>query len=902
MMYFFELIESVFGSYYALLCINSLSLLSKITLFAFLVRQLSTRSRSWLCILFLIILTGGAFSDTAWIIKLLSLTMFPNIDYRLILFWIRISWAFSIIQHHSLCLFIESLTLKKDQVNLHQYIFGLLSIALSASFFYLAVSYPDTFELALDNRLQRITSFYLLILLMPCSLAFTFYQLRQRKLPRILHKQFKILIQGLIIPQAVSEFLQIYPIKQLYPETIANSFAVVGFSTITCTLALYFCARKIMGLRFLNASSHVQSAVKITFINDFKKTLTQLSQVTNIKELHHITQHFFKDILHIPLSKTKLYIRPTQTEVLLGATVDENSIMPLVETFFSTNEQGVMASTLFEDRIAIYDEIDFSNFYEQTIYRTQMLKLLDAINADVLLPIYEKDHLIAYIVIEKNARYPDLYTSGDRDEMIVFVNYLGNIINLLQNKSFETLIAQEKRIKEELYHRHQEINQYKESIRSFLRADNQKEIGIIFYKNRQFTLANQAAKELVEININQQEGHPLSKALKHIASTVQNYKAPQSCFAKDSAGNTLVITAVPHLEQNNVIITVAPPRVSDIIKKELDLLKDPSEWDYLLYLETTKNGQLINQLIPGSGEKLLNFKIEFLKLALSRRAVLLDVPAQDLLPMSNLLHTISMRSKFHVLNINSPSENFDIAVKLFGLNPLFGSALSTEAAFLAALNNVGTLLITNIHWLDLETQEYLADFIKYGMYKIFKSEQKVESNVRIICSSDKNLHQLVQDKLFSQSLYDQLKNSTLVMPSLMTIAETELEELALGFTEQSVKNSAFSNVLMLNDRQKAKLSYKRPTSLQDLKERVHDALHEKVQHNETFQEALFNPALSVSDPDLMQAARLGRQSLKDSKIMQMLWVKFHKNQNQIATFLGVNRSSISRRVKEYNLH
>lgn len=872
------------------------------TLLGLLAKQLSSRSRSWLCILFLVTLIGGAFSDTAWIIKLLSITVFPSIDYHLILFWIRISWAFSIIQHHSLCLLIENLTIKRDHINFHQYLFCVSSSVLIIFFFYLAVMHPDSFEPILDNNLQRLSSAYLLVILMPFSLFVTFYQMRQRRLPRILYKQIKILIQGLIIPQMISEFLQTYPVKQWYPEAIANSFAVVGFSTITCTLALYFCARKIMGLRFLNASAHVQSEVKITFINDFKKTLTQLSQVTNIKELHHITQLFFKDILQIPLSKARLYIRPTQTEILLGTTVDQNSIMPLVEAFFSTDEQGFISSTLLEDRIAIYDEIDFSNFYEQTPYLTQMLKLLETVNADVFLPIYEKDHLIAYIVIEKNARYPDFYTSGDRDEMIVFVNYLGNIINLLQNKSFETLIAQEKRIKEELYHKHQEINQYKESIRSFLRADNQKEIGIIFYKNRQFTLANQAAKELIDININQHEGHPIAKALKHVASNVQHFKASQSCFAKDTAGNTLVITAVPHLEHNNIIITVAPPRISDIIKKELDLLKDPSEWDYLLYLETTKSGQLINQLIPGSGEKLLNFKIEFLKIALSRRAVLLDVPADDLLPMSNLLHTISMRSKFHVLNINSQSENFDIAVKLFGLNPLFGSPLSAESAFLATLNNIGTLLITNIHLLDLETQEYLADFIKYGMYRIFKSEQKVESNVRIICSSNKNLHQLVQDKLFSQSLYEQLKHATLTMPSLITIPETELEELALGFTEQSVKNSAFSNILILNDREKAKLSFKRPTSLQDLKERIHDALTHKAQQNQTFQETLFDPALAVTDPDLMQAARLGRQSLKDSKIMQMLWLKFHKNQNQIATFLGVNRSSISRRVKEYNLH
>ena len=41
-------------------------------------------------------------------------------------------------------------------------------------------------------------------------------------------------------------------------------------------------------------------------------------------------------------------------------------------------------------------------------------------------------------------------------------------------------------------------------------------------------------------------------------------------------------------------------------------------------------------------------------------------------------------------------------------------------------------------------------------------------------------------------------------------------------------------------------------------------------------------------------------ALKDPKIMVMLWNKF-KNQNKIANILGVNRSSVNRRCKEYGL-
>ena len=62
----------------------------------------------------------------------------------------------------------------------------------------------------------------------------------------------------------------------------------------------------------------------------------------------------------------------------------------------------------------------------------------------------------------------------------------------------------------------------------------------------------------------------------------------------------------------------------------------------------------------------------------------------------------------------------------------------------------------------------------------------------------------------------------------------------------------------------------------------------------------FDPTLEINDPELIKAAQLGKDCLKDSKIMAMLWNKF-KNQNKIASFVGVNRSSINRRCKEYNL-
>jgi len=652
-----------------------------------------------------------------------------------------------------------------------------------------------------------------------------------------------------------------------------------------------------MGLRFLNFQEHVQAHTKFNFIDNFKDVLEQLSHATSVQELGHITQTFFKDAFHIPLRRTVLFVRNTNSSELPGSKPENTKIESQAETVLSSQDPNI--NFIQHAKILIHDEIAFSQFYEKNRITNATLTFLEEINADIFIPIYEKQKIVGYIVVERDAR-GEFYSNVERDEMLVFSSYLGNIIHLLQNRNLEVLIHQEKELREELYAKHQEINQYKESIRSFLNNDRQKEIGIIFYKNRRFIFGNQTAKELIKVNVNTQEGHPITQALKQIARQVEEYKSSQICFTKDTEGNKLVLCGVPNLEYNNVIITVYYPEISDLITKQIDRLKDPTKWDYLLYLETTQSGKLINQLIPGSGEHLLNFKINVLKTALSKKATLLSIPEEDLLPTVELLHHISLRETLHILNLQGPEKNYDSAIKLFGINPIFGLPPATQP-LLKKLDSTGTLFIQNIQFLGLETQEYLAEFIRYGMYRLYKSEQKIISNVRIICSTNQDLQALAQEDKFSKNLFNELKKTSLSMPSLMTLPDNELSDLAEGYSEQALKESnTFKNLLALNDREKLKIAHQRPVSLQELKTKVQQALVQKSKKNEIYQETQFDPAYEITDPELIQAARLGKHALRDPKIMGLLWSKF-ENQNKIATFLGVNRSSVNRRCKEYNI-
>jgi len=286
-------------------------------------------------------------------------------------------------------------------------------------------------------------------------------------------------------------------------------------------------------------------------------------------------------------------------------------------------------------------------------------------------------------------------------------------------------------------------------------------------------------------------------------------------------------------------------------------------------------------------------------MALGKKSLLLRFPENDVIPAAELLHHISERETMHTLALETPEKNNEIGIKLFGINQAFDVASTLQPLF-KKLNINGTLFIKNVEMLSLETQDHLAGYILYGNYRMLRSDQNLLSNVRIICSSQQDLQLLVNNNSFSKLLFTLLQKNVLSFPSLANLAEAELHEVIIGFTEQALTTQTFKNLLELTEKERSRLLLKRPESLLELKAKVQQALIGKSKKNHLYDETHFDPSYAISDPELLSASRLGRHALRDPKMMGLLWSKFG-NQNQIATFLGVNRSSVNRRCKVYNL-
>jgi len=889
-----------------LLAVEAITALSKLYLLirVFSIFQQTSNKTKLLWGLVCLIIFCSVLDDTSWIIKLTRRIFFPLTTPNFTQLWLRFAWITCSIQYFSLSLLIEKMVTKPFILSPRHYITGFLCAILTLLLTGIAIF--QYYHIAAEERvfeifLYKVVHFYVFLAMIPAVLI-TIKKIRTTSLPRILNHQSKILILFFFIPHLFFVALSANPF-QFDHGIYTNNYIFIAFNNIILTIALYFCAKKMIGLRFLNIKNHVQSAHKYNFINDFKTVLEQLSHVTTEQELQHITKAFFQHAFSIPQEYTQLFIRSQDPqEPVEGTYVNSSTLFTTssIEHILinQTTENITLSNYIARSGIVIKDEIEFDYFYDQEIQQKALVHLLNTITASIFLPLYDKHTVVAYIIIHANARPDRLFSNIERDEMLVFSSYLSTLIYLLRHRNLEALVRQDKDLKDELYAKHQEIQHYKESIRTLLKTNTTQKIGIVYYKNKSLLYGNSAAQELFGKITSPEFENNYGLVLKKLAYDVKKYNAERKLTIQDQLGNPLILCAQPSVDRSSILIFAFYPDIADTFTIPFDALKDLSSWDYAICLETTKSGQLINQLIPSSSEALLNFKINLLKIALNKKATLLELPDEDIVPIANLLHHISLRTTLHTMTLDKNEKDHIYALQLFGTTALFD--IPAREGLFDKLSNTGTIFLQNIEFLSLETQTKLYQYLISGAYQPVRSDKKINSHVRIISSTSANLEALVRNGTFSLELLNELKKASLSMPSLLTIPHNELISLAQRFSEQAIKTKELQNLIQLNEKETDKIIHQAPSSIYEFKKRIHTALVHKSARKKINNLLEFNPSYLNNDPEVAQALSLGKHTLKDKHLMNVLWNKF-KNQRKIATLLNVNRSSVNRRCKQFKI-
>lgn len=817
-----------------------------------------------------------------------------NFCYRI---FHRIGWGFGTFIFIFLMLFIFEL-LKNYLPASKIFKISVLTIGSSFSIFYTVGGflYPTTFfpgEFLLRTVIHCCK--LAIVAYMTGTMLYAIYRIPQ--LPQILKQQLKIFTYFIIGPYLVAFGAQ-NPLTY-FGVFVRQDYFLENFLTLFITLALYFAAKRLVHLRFLNFNSQVTLPPKrADFADDVAFILDEANNVKNIVELKYIAEKFFTRVLKIKERSAHFVLLEEDFSGLCDKSLLRAVVVKMLQEPF--------AEFAYKKKVLIIDELEFSLLNDPEPIVKEAVEFLHQIRADIVVPLFSHHEFIGFVVVDKSVRTNQFYTKAEQREMHVFATSIGPTINNLNRAKVERYAAELRKKEAENWELKQSLQQYRECMSSFFRMAYDNEVGLLTYKNKRFIVLNQDAQRALGCDPNRYKGHPMVRALNMLVDKAEKYKMVQKINITPAPQERYSIVVHPETDRGELVVSISRPQIGDLIRQQAHMLENPDHWNYALYLETTELGQTINAVFPGISPQLLNFKVALMRNMLNEQSLFIEGVRADIQQILGLLQITGRKKKLHEMLLREPEKEFQYIQKLCGMNKLFfiatGPEIKESAAekpLLKALDKTGILYIENMHFLSSQTQKMLADYLTTGIFTPFKGEYQMLSEVRIVCSTTQEAQ---QKELIIPELLSVMKRNSISIPRLEELDDTTFIELVKGFAWQLVPSQKIHLLQSLFVDKDIKLMNKKQIEgFSDLRKRVESMLYAKsLQTNNALEDSGEPAPLQPEDKLMQDAVLLGKEALRDPELIKKLWEKF-QNQTQIAKLIGVNRSSVCRRLQELNL-
>ena len=235
----------------------------------------------------------------------------------------------------------------------------------------------------------------------------------------------------------------------------------------------------------------------------------------------------------------------------------------------------------------------------------------------------------------------------------------------------------------------------------------------------------------------------------------------------------------------------------------------------------------------------------------------------------------------------------------------FTGALSTGKAGYFEMANHGTLFLDEIEALPLPAQAKLLRVLQEREVCRIGGVLSLPINVKVIAATNANLEQMVKGKKFREDLYYRLNVIPITIPPLRERKE-DIPELVRHF------NKLYNIKYKMEKKISPKdidifLQYEWPGNvreLQNLIERVLITTREERIPRKVWEQLIMLPGTHPEKVVEPKAARLG--NLKEAveeyeRFLLEANMKYYKNSRQFAAMLGIEKSTINRKLKKYGI-
>lgn len=362
--------------------------------------------------------------------------------------------------------------------------------------------------------------------------------------------------------------------------------------------------------------------------------------------------------------------------------------------------------------------------------------------------------------------------------------------------------------------------------------------------------------------------------------------------------------------------------VSAIRKGAFDYIVKPFKADKLLVTasralenarlrqenEELKGKALADDHLVGSSSQVAQLRQKISKIAPTNSRVLISGPSgsgKELI--ARMLHQGSKRANGPFKAVNAASMVPErVERELFGIESDDGS--SSKVGLLERAHN-GTLYLDEVADMPLETQGKLLRLLVEQRFQRVDGQDDVQVDVRVIASSSRDLTNVVALGKFREDLYHRLNVMPLLAPAL-TDRREDIPELVNHFIEQLSSSTGLPARKVGNDAMAALQAYDWPGNVRQLRNNIERLLILATgEPSQPITLETLPPEVSV-----VRAANVANENervismpLRDARehfereYLQAQINRFGGNISRTATFVGMERSALHRKLKSLGL-
>ncbi len=280
--------------------------------------------------------------------------------------------------------------------------------------------------------------------------------------------------------------------------------------------------------------------------------------------------------------------------------------------------------------------------------------------------------------------------------------------------------------------------------------------------------------------------------------------------------------------------------------------------------------------------------------AVSDSSVLIEGPSgsgKELI--ARAIHSLSRRNSkpFVVVNCGALPENL-LESELFGYKAGAFTDAKKDKPGKTALAQGGTLFLDEIGELPLSLQVKLLRFLQFKEYEPLGDTKPQQADVRIISATNKNLRQEVEKGNFRDDLYYRLNVIGIMLPPL-TQRKEDIPLLIQHFIKKfnALKGKIIEGVS--DDAMNILLNHDYPGNIRELENIIEHAF---VLCHDYYIKPEHLPSYLLG---IISVATLSLEEMEKAMIRQAL-VRY-KNRKDVAEALGIDTTTLWRKMKKYNL-